>query len=684
MDLLVPDTVDNRYKVIDVIGTGAMATVYSAEDTRLGRKVAVKILRPEQAQDSTFRARFKREAEAVASLNYPAIVAVYDTGNYSPSESYGTDSAQEASSEATLPYIVMELLTGRTLREVLSSGGHLPLRETAGYARQLLGALQYSHDKGIVHRDIKPANIMVLPVTEEDIAKGQPGQIKVMDFGISRALEEAGEALTKANVVMGSARYMSPEQVKGEEVDTRSDLYSAACVIYEMIAGRPPFVADSNVDLAAMHLSDTPAAPSSFTPLEIPAAVDAVLLTALSKDPAQRYQSADEFAAALAEAISPSTAVPVDEAMTTAYTVPAAVVAASGAGDYSPYTSSLDSTSDVEDGDLGNFFDPDEEEYEDEEEYYEEEPRKSVWGRFLMVSAIVLLALGLVGSVLYYQSKLNEVPQVQVPTISNVSKDDADTQLRNLGFQLEYKEAFSDTVKKGNVLSVDPASGTKMDKGSKITVTLSKGPQSVKLPTEDEVRGQSEAYVRNLLKEAGLVDGRVSTVDSVDVQAGMVVGLSPDSGEVEAGSTVDIILSSGKVKVPSVVGKTQDAATEALKNAQLHVNIKYVTTSNNPAGTVVSQSLAADTPAEQHTTVTIEVAKAPEPSASPSSAAPAPTARATTAPTQAPAATARATAAPSSSAPSTPAANNPAAGNANPPAGNNGNNGNGTSSISRN
>ena len=253
MDLLVPETVDGRYKVLDVIGTGAMATVYAAEDIRLGRKVAMKILRPEQAQDKTFRSRFKREAEAVASLNNPGIVAVYDTGAYSPSDpnsGYGVDDAAD-DDEAKIPYIIMEYVDGRTLRSVLSSGGYIPVRDAVGYAEQLLSALKYSHSMGIIHRDIKPANIMVLPRTEEDAAKGQPGQIKVMDFGIARAIEEAGEALTKANVVMGSARYMSPEQVSGKEVDARSDLYSAACVLYEMVAGRSPFDAETNVDLAA-------------------------------------------------------------------------------------------------------------------------------------------------------------------------------------------------------------------------------------------------------------------------------------------------------------------------------------------------------------------------------------------------------------------------------------------------
>lgn len=619
MDLSVPDTVDNRYKVLEVIGTGAMATVYAAEDTRLGRKVALKILRPEQAQDDTFRARFKREAEAVASLNNPAIVAVYDTGSYNPSQ----DGGESASSEegTAIPYIVMEYVEGHTLRSILSRGGHLPVRDALGYSEQLLGALQYSHSMGIIHRDIKPANIMVLERTSEDIAKGQPGQIKVMDFGISRAIEEAGEALTKANVVMGSARYMSPEQVSGKDVDARSDLYSAACVIYEMIAGRSPFDAESNVDLAAKHLSDTPEPPSKFTPLEVPAGLDAVILKGLAKNPDERYQSAAEFAQALVSVVRPGEETVVqDAAMTTAF-VPSATTASLGE-DYAPYTTSITEAS-VEDGGLNGFFEyeDDEELYEDEEyaEYDESSPRKRAWVRFLVGTLIAALLVFSVGSVLYYQNKLNEVPQVSVPAVVNVSRDDADNQLRNLGFVLDYRTAYSDNIKKGDVISVEPGVGSKVNKGSTVTVTVSSGPEKVKLP--DNLQGQSEAYVRNALKDLGLVDGRVSTVESASVPAGMVVELSPEKGStddkgaqtVEAGSTVNIVLSSGKVKVPSLVGLTKDQAIAALtaQDVLLNTNIETVQTNERPAGTVLSQSSAAGTLVAQNSTVTIRVAATP-------------------------------------------------------------------------
>ena len=619
MDLSVPDTVDNRYKVLEVIGTGAMATVYAAEDTRLGRKVALKILRPEQAQDDTFRARFKREAEAVASLNNPAIVAVYDTGSYNPSQGGGESASSEEGT--AIPYIVMEYVEGHTLRSILSRGGHLPVRDALGYSEQLLGALQYSHSMGIIHRDIKPANIMVLERTSEDIAKGQPGQIKVMDFGISRAIEEAGEALTKANVVMGSARYMSPEQVSGKEVDARSDLYSAACVIYEMIAGRSPFDAESNVDLAAKHLSDAPEPPSKFTPLEVPAGLDAVILKGLAKNPDERYQSAAEFAQALVSVVRPGEETVVqDAAMTTAF-VPSATTASLGE-DYAPYTTSITEAS-VEDGGLNGFFEyeDDEELYDDEEyaEYDESSPRKRAWVRFLVGTLIAALLVFSVGSVLYYQNKLNEVPQVPVPAVVNVSRDDAENQLRNLGFVLEYRQGYSDNVKKGDVISVEPGVGSKVNKGSTVIVTVSNGPEKVKLP--GNLQGQSEAYVRNALKDLGLVDGRVSTVESASVPAGMVVELSPEKGStddkgvqtVEAGSTVNIVLSSGKVKVPSLVGLTKDQAIAALtaQDVLLNTNIETVQTNERPAGTVLSQSSAAGTLVAQNSTVTIRVAATP-------------------------------------------------------------------------
>ena len=309
-----------------------------------------------------------------------------------------------------------------------------------------------------------------------------------------------------------------------------------------------------------------------------------------------------------------------DAAMTTAF-VPSATTASLGE-DYAPYTTSITEAS-VEDGGLNGFFDYEEgeEPYEDEEyaEYDEGSPRKRAWTRFLVGILIAALLAFSVGSVLYYQNKLNEVPQVSVPAVVNVSRDDADNQLRNLGFVLDYRTAYSDNIKKGDVISVDPGVGSKVNKGSTVTVTVSNGPEKVKLP--DNLQGQSEAYVRNALKDLGLVDGRVSTVESASVPAGMVVELSPEKGStddkgaqtVEAGSTVNIVLSSGKVKVPSLVGLTKDQAIAALtaQDVLLNTNIETVQTTERPAGTVLSQSSAAGTLVPQNSTVTIRVAATP-------------------------------------------------------------------------
>ena len=388
-----------------------------------------------------------------------------------------------------------------------------------------------------------------------------------------------------------------------------------------MIAGHSPFDAESNVDLAAKHLSDAPEPPSKFTPLEVPAGLDAIILKGLAKNPDERYQSAAEFAQALVSVVRPGEETVVqDAAMTTAF-VPSAATASLGE-DYAPYTTSITEAS-VEDGGLNGFFEyeDDEELYDDEEyaEYDESSPRKRAWVRFLVGTLIAALLVFSVGSVLYYQNKLNEIPQVSVPAVVNVSRDDAENQLRNLGFVLEYRQGYSDNIKKGDVISVEPGVGSKVDKGSTVIVTVSNGPEKVKLP--GNLQGQSEAYVRNTLKDLGLVDGRVTTVESASVPAGMVVELSPEKGStddkgvqtVEAGSTVNIVLSSGKVKVPSLVGLTKDQAIAALtaQDVLLNTNIETVQTNERPAGTVLSQSSAAGTLVAQNSTVTIRVAATP-------------------------------------------------------------------------
>ena len=261
----------NRYEIGELIGAGGMADVFEGRDTRLSRPVAIKILRSDLARDPAFLARFRREAQAAAGLNHPAIVSVYDTG-------------EEATETGVLPYIVMEQVNGKTIREVIRSGERLPFGRAMAVTRGILEALEYSHRNGIVHRDIKPANVMLTP----------GGDVKVMDFGIARALDDASATVTHAWTVVGTANYLSPEQARGEVADSRSDIYSVGCLLYELLTGRPPFLGDTPVAIAYQHVS-AEYLPVSQLNEELPTGIDNIISGALSKDPLARYQNASEM-----------------------------------------------------------------------------------------------------------------------------------------------------------------------------------------------------------------------------------------------------------------------------------------------------------------------------------------------------------------------------------------------------
>src|SRR5690348_1810986 len=254
-----PRRLGGRYELGAVLGRGGMAEVYLAHDSRLGRTVAVKTLRADLARDPSFQARFRREAQSAASLNHPTIVAVYDTGE---TDVHGV----------AVPYIVMEFVDGTTLRDLLKSGHRFTPERAAEITEGTLTALDYSHRHGIIHRDIKPGNVMLT----------RAGQVKVMDFGIARAVADSAATMTQTSAVLGTAQYLSPEQARGEVVDSRSDLYSTGCLLYELLTGRPPFVGDSPVSVAYQHVREMPAPPSSLEP-DIPPLVDAVVMKSLQK-----------------------------------------------------------------------------------------------------------------------------------------------------------------------------------------------------------------------------------------------------------------------------------------------------------------------------------------------------------------------------------------------------------------
>lgn len=268
---------DGRYEVGELLGRGGMADVYLGRDIRLGRRVAIKLLRADLARDPLFQSRFRREAQAVAALNHPTIVSIFDTG----------ENPADGDSDLKVPFIVMEYVAGRTLRELIQ-GKDVTIDQAVDYTLGVLSALEYSHRAGIVHRDIKPANVIVTP----------EGRVKVMDFGIARAIADSAATMTQTQAVVGTAQYLSPEQARGETVDARSDLYSAACLLYEMLAGRPPFVGDSPVSVAYQHVREVPEPASTHNP-ELSAAMDSVLARALQKDREDRFADAAGFRAAL-------------------------------------------------------------------------------------------------------------------------------------------------------------------------------------------------------------------------------------------------------------------------------------------------------------------------------------------------------------------------------------------------
>ena len=270
-----------RYQVGELLGYGGMAEVHHGRDLRLGRDVAIKLLRIDLARDATFQMRFGREAQNAAALNHPAIVAVYDTGE------------ERAPTGESLPYIVMEFVNGRTLKEVLTAEGPLLPRRALEISADICAALEFSHRHGIIHRDIKPGNVMLT----------QTGQVKVMDFGIARALASGASTMTQTSAVIGTAQYLSPEQARGEPVDARSDVYATGCVVFELLTGHPPFVGDNPVSVAYQHVREDPKAPSASN-RDVTPDVDAIVLKALSKNPLNRYQSAAEMRADLLRAVA--------------------------------------------------------------------------------------------------------------------------------------------------------------------------------------------------------------------------------------------------------------------------------------------------------------------------------------------------------------------------------------------
>jgi eukaryotic-like serine/threonine-protein kinase len=542
-----------RYQVGELLGYGGMAEVHRGRDLRLGRDVAIKMLRTDLARDKTFQERFRREAQNAAALNHPAIVAVYDTGE------------ERAATGEALPFIVMEFVNGRTLKEVLAAEGRLMARRALEISADICAALEFSHRHGIIHRDIKPGNVML----------NQNGQVKVMDFGIARALASGATTMTQTSAVIGTAQYLSPEQARGEAVDARSDVYAAGCVLYELLCGHPPFVGDSPVSVAYQHVREDPK-PPSYVNHEVPPDIDAVVIKALAKNPLNRYQSAAEMRADLLRAAAgrPVMATPVmPEAET--------IALASTPRQMGPPPRPPARVGDTR------------------------RRRASAWV-LAALSALGVLAVVALAAGLYLS---NQPDKIAVPPVVGKAQNVAEAELQKAGLRLTPGNPVQNKdCAPGKIVDQDPEAGARVVRGTAVTVNVCQGPRKVTVPTD--LVGATREFADNRLRQIGLV----AVFKEVDSEAtpGQVTRVPQAGQSLNEGANVTVEVSKGnRVEVPNVVGLTESEAVAVLKNNGFNVAKKKGEISDEP-GRVVDQTPNAKQKANKGSTVTIVITQ-PEP-----------------------------------------------------------------------
>ena len=533
--MTTPQRLSDRYELGEIIGFGGMSEVHRAVDTRLHRDVAVKVLRADLARDPSFYLRFRREAQNAAALNHPAIVAVYDTG-------------EAETAAGPLPYIVMELVEGETLRDIVHTDGPMSPTRAIEVIADACQALNFSHQHGIVHRDVKPANIMI----------DTHNAVKVMDFGIARAVADAGNSVTQTAAVIGTAQYLSPEQARGETVDARSDVYSLGCVLYEILTGDPPFVGDSPVAVAYQHVREDPLPPSQRRP-DLPADLDAVVLKALTKNPDNRYQTAAEMRADL-------------------------VRVHNGERPEAPrvLTEADRDTLMAHDG-SGPQTDPLPRQHLD----FATERPGSV-GRWL-IAAIVLAVLTVIVTV-SINSFGGRTHQIQVPDVHGRASFDAIAELQNKGFKTRTEQRSDSDVPPDHVISTEPPAGSPANKGDKITVNVSYGPEQRQLP---DVATLSYADAVKKLTAAGF--GKFKQVDapSSPELKDKVLGTNPPANQTTA-ITNEIVITIGSgpatKQVPDVTGQTFELASKNLTVYGFTKITEVTADSPRPAGEVIASS----------------------------------------------------------------------------------------------
>ncbi len=548
--------VGGRYELGELLGRGGMAEVRKGTDTRLGRIVAVKRLRTDLASDATFQARFRREAQSSASLNHPSIVAVYDTG-------------EEPAADVSQPYIVMEYVAGRTLREILREGRKILPERALEITSGVLSALDYSHRAGIIHRDIKPGNVMLTPT----------GDVKVMDFGIARAMSDAANSMTQTAAVVGTAQYLSPEQARGETVDSRSDVYSAGCLLYELLTGRPPFVGDSPVAVAYQHVREQAQAPSEHD-TDLTPEIDAIVMKALAKRLEDRYQSAGAMrtdierylAGRPVEAGPPPVAAPPP--------VPAPVPVPPERPEPAPLP--------VADDD-------------------ERPARTGLW----ILLGLLVIALLVAGWFLVKDSLFPESPEeVQVPTLTGLTEDEARVEIGDAGLEVgDVTARNDDVVPAGRVLEQDPGAEDFVDPDTVVDLVVSAGKPQVEVPS---VVGLARRDAKQQLEAQGFrVTARVQDTDD---DPNEVIAQNPLAGTQAAdGSRVTITYSDGPEQVPDVIGLTQQEAERRIIEAGFDPKPRDDLSSTEPKGTVTDQIPGQGEPLEQGGVVNIFVSVYVEP-----------------------------------------------------------------------
>lgn len=551
-----------RYRIGEVIGRGGMSNVYSGRDERLGRQVAIKLLRSSLASDPVFRTRFKQEAQAASRMAHPTIVRVYDAGEEKVREPGGF--------EGVVPFIVMEYVEGRLLKDIISDGP-VDSAEAVRITEGILTALEYSHRAGVVHRDIKPGNIMLT----------HSGQVKVMDFGIARAISDSSATVAQTTAILGTAQYFSPEQARGESVDARTDLYSTGVVLFELLTGKPPFRGDTPVAVAYQHVSETPPVPSSINPAITPA-IDQVVLHAMTKDRYQRFQSAAEFRSDLQTAGSgkiPSKRQPSEDFQSSLFGAPP----------------TLDSASDQALTQLAG----------DDEYAVRTQSRPPVVWIWAGIASVAVILIAIAFWIFNLPPTTSVVPDnsVTIPSVSGQTYDSADSTLQQMGVVTARRDQFDPTVPEGQVIKTDPESGSVVTKGFLVTVYVSLGRETVSMP---DVTGKTMEEAAEALQAAGLVVGTTTKENSASVPANAVISTNPAAASSSyIGDSIDLVVSTGLVTVPDLKGQSLPDASSTLSALGLQVTVDGDPGCPTVQGNTVSGQSIAVGDAPQHSPVVL-------------------------------------------------------------------------------